>query len=170
MIEELQTHILKNQEDVWREISPQHEDALEGEESAEELVESIEDDPKWSFEVAQDLAGLLAHYAVNPNLEIEQYDVTVLDDPWEKRKHEMVEIRDSDKFQHDIEELRNLFGEVVELNRLISESLGRARDELKDSYGITDLEVDEVKKMSDLEEPDIVLEYDQMGGNSSSVR
>ena len=76
---------------------------------------------------------------------------------WSRVRGELLEFREME-FEDDdgLGELAEQFETVESLNQDLIDQLNRVRKEFKSEYGITDLEIEEAKQKSVLEEPDVI--------------
>lgn len=102
----------------------------------------------------------MASYALNPDGHHGIDDMLIgntREKVWEEIKDEVVSLREETEFEDEFKVLQKHFEKLKGKNQFISRELKEARDNLKTEYGITDLEIEEVKKESPLEDPDIII-------------
>jgi len=76
---------------------------------------------------------------------------------WSKVRSELLELREMEFEDEDaLDDLAEQFETVESLNQNLIDRLNEVRREFKSEYGITDLEIEEAKQESILEEPDVI--------------
>lgn len=96
----------------------------------------------------------MSSYALNPDGENELDSWLIGEgrkNVWDQIKREVFNLRDEPEFQDEFEELDSDFEHLIESCRHLSDKLDSTRGSIKKEFNISDLEIEEVKSTSELD-------------------
>jgi hypothetical protein len=115
------------------------------EDHPERLQEYVEENE------GEEVSSVLASYALNPEGPFGHSELH------RELQSDLAMLRGDSVFGDVFDDIEVVYNQLIDENKEFCENLDEAREELKSEYGITDLEIEEVKKQSSLEDPDIIV-------------